>query len=85
MDAVTKKWQMLGVRWLNQQRLKEQLMEAKSDIRFMLEVERFHAERRNESHPMTPLREARRMTKDRGYSWSGKNTKSKVDQYVAKE
>ena len=74
----------LGVRWLNQQRLREQLMETKSDIRFLLEVERIHAEKQNVAHPLTPLREARRITKERDFAWSGKNTKSKVDQYISR-
>ena len=72
---------MIGQRWLDQERLKQQLNDAKADIRFLLEVERIHAEKRNLEHPMTALREARRITKERGFAWSGKNTKNKVENY----
>ncbi|MBK5937908.1 hypothetical protein CCR96_01150 [Halochromatium roseum] len=70
---------LIGKRWLDQERLKGQLKDAKEDIRFLLEVERIQAEKRNPEHPMTALREARRMAKERGLAWSGKHTKSKVE------
>ena len=74
---------MLGWRWLNQQRMQAQLREARSDILFLLEVERIQAEKRNREHPFTALREARRLARNDGYTWSGKNVRSKVKHYNA--
>jgi len=73
---------MLGLRWLNQQRTQAQLREARSDIRFLLEVERIHAQSRNPAHPFTALRDARRIARNGGYAWSGKNVRSKVEQHL---
>lgn len=70
---------LIGVRWLNQQRMGEQLKQARRDIRFLLEVERVHAEARDSAKPTRPLRQARAVCKDRGFSWSGQNTKSRVE------
>ncbi|MCF7996987.1 MAG: hypothetical protein K9L32_04535 [Chromatiaceae bacterium] len=70
---------VIGKRWLHQERLNDPLQQAKEDIRFLLEVERIQAVKRNPEHPMTALREARRMAKDRGLAWSGKNTKNNVE------
>lgn len=74
----------LGLRWLSQQRIQAQLREARSDILFLLEIERIHAKARNLAHPTTPLREARRIAKISGYSWSGKNVRSKVEQHLTR-
>lgn len=69
----------LGYRWLNQQRLNEELADARSDILFLLEVERIHAQHRNAEHPYSPLRETRALAKERGYFWSKKNARSRID------
>ena len=74
---------LIGRRWLNQQRMAEQLKDARADIRLLLEVESIHAAKRNPEHPLTALREARRLAKERGCRWTGKNTKSRVENYLA--
>ena len=73
---------LLGRRWLNQQRIAEQLKEARVDIRLLLEVETIHAAKRNPEHPLTALREGRRLAKERGCQWTGKNTKSRVEKHL---
>lgn len=70
---------IIGVRWLNQQKIEQQLKEAKADIRFLLEVESISAERQTPDKPLSALRKNRSEAKLRGFYWSGKNTKSRVD------
>ena len=71
---------LIGIKWLRQQGMVEQLKIARRDIRFLLEVERLHTEAREPERPLRPLRQARSVCKERGFSWSGRNTKSRVDE-----
>ena len=71
---------IIGVRWLNQQKIEQQLKEVKADIRFLLEVESISAEWKTPDKLLSALRKNRSEAKLRGFCWSGKNTKSRVVQ-----
>ena len=68
----------IGKRWLNQQKLREQLEVARSDIGFLLEVERQYIDRAKEIAEMPGKNSVRDDAKIAGYSWSGQNVPSKL-------
>lgn len=62
-----------GKRWLDQEKLKEQLKIAKDDIRFLLEVEKYYTQHTKDDDHILGKNKARDYVKEQGYKWSKKN------------
>ena len=65
----------IGKKWLNQEQLKSQLAVAKTDIKFLLMLEK------NIYSASDPglKRKMRMLTHAQGYHWSGKNTLARLE------
>lgn len=67
-----------GKHWLNQEQLAKQLKTARSDIAFLLEVEKLYLQRtRNVDHVPGKLT-VRKEVEQSGYKWSGQHTPGRV-------
>ena len=67
----------IGKRWLSQRRLEEELKVAREDIVFLLQVEKHYIEHARIVDEIPGKNTVRADVNLEGYSWSGKNTKSR--------
>ena len=65
---------LIGKRFLNQKKLKQNLAEACGDIEFLLQVEAAHCEEHILSGDESNKKRMRDLAKEMGYVWTGKFT-----------
>lgn len=76
LTAVVAAW--FGRKWLKQEKLKEQLQIAKSDLEFLLTVEATLYEHVKTETGVNLKRKIRASVMSKGFKWSGLNTLSSV-------
>lgn len=67
-----------GKRWLDQEQLAKQLKTARSDIAFLLEVEKSYVQRTRDVDQVPGKLTIRKEVEQSGYAWSGQHTPGRV-------
>lgn len=71
-----------GKRWHNQEQLAKQLKTARSDIAFLLELEKLFVQRTRDVDHIPGKLSIRKEVEQSGYEWSGQHTPGRVKSYT---
>jgi len=67
-----------GKKWLDQQKLQQKLKEAREDIAFLLQIEKYYLQETKEDDHILGKIKIREYITTQGYNWSGKHTPGRV-------